>query len=235
MALDEGTWHPHDVKEVHKLLDLYRSIGGRRVKTSLDKIKTYNLQNEDLKEIALAKATDFFQTRQQTIQITEQPGMRIPPIPMDVGLPQSDPAPWDLHHRISLSFSVQAFAQDYIPLFDKDKDWVSNKADQAISDYRKGRKAQKRDAPEVPFDDEERYSTEYAFGGHELTFDRDLLNQVIDKLYPKNLKPRRFMAAILDDDDTKQDAANKAGCSRKMGHRYFAEIVKEYRARVKKK
>ncbi|MGI0015263.1 MAG: hypothetical protein ACREBU_17750 [Nitrososphaera sp.] len=139
ILMEEGKWQPKDVTDFHKLL-------------KVEKISTYRPEKEnaeDLKSDATAKAVEFFKRRGETIRVKQRPGMPIPAIPSEWGLPTTDPEPWGLWHRYQLDVYIENLLKDYLSLFFGWVDRVREAARQGLRDHWEKWEAQKRTGDEV--------------------------------------------------------------------------------------
>ena len=136
---EEGKWQPKDVTDFHKLL-------------KVEKITSYRPEKEDaeaLKSEATAKAVEFFKRRGEPLVVKQRPGMPIPAIPSEWGLPARDPDPWGLWHRYQLDVYIENLVKDYLSLFFGGVDRVKEASHQALKNLWEKREAQKRTGEEV--------------------------------------------------------------------------------------
>lgn len=145
IQMDEHKWQG-------ELNDLHKAIG-------VERITSYRPQKEDpedLRSVATTKAVEFFKRRGETIQVKQRPGMPIPPLPQDLGLPPRDPDPWGLWHRYQLDIYIENLMKDYLSLFFGRVDRVKEAAHQGLRNLWEKWEAKKRSGEEVLYEDAER-------------------------------------------------------------------------------
>ena len=139
IRMEEGKWEPKDATDFHKLL-------------KVEKISSYRPEKEDaddLKSVATTKAVKFFKRRGESVVVKQRPGMALPPLPTDLGLPARDPEPWGLWHRHQLDVYFENLVKDYLSLFFGWVDRVREAARQGLRDHLEKWEAQKRTGDEV--------------------------------------------------------------------------------------
>jgi hypothetical protein len=155
ILMEEGKWQPKDVTEFHKLL-------------KVKKIPSYRPEKEDagdLKSEAVTKALEFFKTRGETVRVKERPGMPMPAMPQEWGLPARDPDLWGLWHRDIVSWFIDALCKDYLSLFFGRVDRTKEAARQALRNHWEKWEAQKRSGKEVSLEQADKTSPKRSSSG----------------------------------------------------------------------
>jgi hypothetical protein len=109
IAQEEGAWLPKGLSDYHKLLEI-------------EKLQSYSPAERDdatadLRSEATTRAVEFFTRRGETIKVRERPGMPLPVMPTEWGVPPPNQPRWEVWHREMLSLFIEALCQDYLSLF----------------------------------------------------------------------------------------------------------------------